>query len=80
MGRRVFTSFQLRIQEEYFQVTLLFPGQKTAWPFCTMTTTEAQDLQENARVTNEMDVGVSACLLQRCRWSADHTASSGTGS
>lgn len=65
MGRRVFTSFPLRIQEEYFQVTLFFPGQKTGWPFCTVTTTEAQDMRGNARVTDEMDVGTSKCLLQR---------------
>lgn len=46
MRRRVLTSFPLRMQVEYLQVTLRFQGRKTGWAFIYVLflATEAQGL------------------------------------
>lgn len=48
VGRRAFTSFSLRIQAEYFKVTLPFQGQKTGWALCAYYTSSNREQRHKA--------------------------------
>lgn len=48
VGRRAFTSFSLRIQAEYFKVTLPFQGQKTGWALCADYTSSNREQRHKA--------------------------------
>lgn len=57
VGRRAFTSFSLRIQAEYFKVTLPFQGQKTGWALCAYYTSTNREQRHKAykKVTESQD-------------------------